>query len=426
MAKYRSRLFVALAVILMFASAAWTQPPVSAGGHFFRGRVEQADQQNGKITVAGDEVSGWMAAMTMTYKVDQPAVLKTLKPGDQIAARVYDGDFATLYQLRLARPAASRKAATGSSAGGGIPVKTLAVEESKLDGDADDGTAYVCPMHSDYTSELPGKCPRCGMKLVTTHPYDTRDYHLDFHTSPPIPKAGEPLTLSFQVARPHTGEIIKKFEVVHQKEYHLFLISQDMNYFEHIHPAESEDGTWSVNVKLPKPGYYEVLSDFLPSGGASQFLARPLITAGFRGDLISQSARLVPDSNPSQTVGDLTATVQYDPKPSLAGQYCHLSYHLTKSGTNEPVTDLQTYLGAFGHTLIMSEDMIHYVHSHPIDQLPSDANLEALRGGPDVTFEGLMPMPGRYRAWTQFRYHDKVLTFVNTFQVYDIGERAPK
>jgi hypothetical protein len=30
---------------------------------------------------------------------------------------------------------------------------------------------------------------------------------------------------------------------------------------------------------------------------------------------------------------------------------------------------LQTYLGAFGHTLIMSEDMLDYVHTHPLDIL---------------------------------------------------------
>jgi len=25
---------------------------------------------------------------------------------------------------------------------------------------------YTCPMHSDVTSDKPGKCPKCGMNLV--------------------------------------------------------------------------------------------------------------------------------------------------------------------------------------------------------------------------------------------------------------------
>jgi hypothetical protein len=33
------------------------------------------------------------------------------------------------------------------------------------------------------------------------------------------------------------------------------------------------------------------------------------------------------------------------------------------------VTDLQPYLGAFGHALILSEDMRDYVHSHPFEDL---------------------------------------------------------
>ena len=76
-----------------------------------------------------------------------------------------------------------------------------------------------------------------------------------------------------------TGEPVKKFELVHDRPYHLFVISQDMQFFEHIHPEESDDGTWSIEVTLPRPGYYDVLSDFMPSGGSAQFLARPLVTA---------------------------------------------------------------------------------------------------------------------------------------------------
>ena len=79
----------------------------------------------------------------------------------------------------------------------------------------------------------------------------------------------------------------------------------------------------------------------------------------------------------------------------------------------------------------MSEDLNEYVHSHSLDivpggnddedmpqfLIPPGADLEKLRGGPDVIFDGLMPKPGRYRAWTQFRRHDKVHTFVTTFEV---------
>ena len=142
-----------------------------------------------------------------------------------------------------------------------------------------------------------------------------------------------------------------------------------MEYFQHIHPEEQPDGTWTIEVTLPKAGYYKVLSDFLPSGGASQFIARPLVTAGYSGDLAADSAHLVPDAVLTKTVSDITATLTTDPPVFTVGQYGHLTFHLTDSTTGRPITDLQTYLGAFGHTLIMSEDMADYVHSHPLDIL---------------------------------------------------------
>jgi len=291
-------------------------------------------------------------------------------------------------------------------------------------------TAWVCPMHPDYTMDVTGKCPRCGMELVRAAPFDVRDYQLDFRTVPAVVKPGQKISMRFRIFHPGTGEPMKKFEVVHEKQYHLFVISQDMEFFEHIHPEEQADGTWTIDVTLPKAGYYKVLSDFMPTGGAPQFIAHPLVTAGFMGDLEASSARLVPDKTLTKTVDDITATMVYDPQTCIAGLYCHLDYHLTDTASGRPITDLQTYLGAFGHTLIMSEDMVDYVHSHPLDILampdddggppqfliPPGADLEKLRGGPDVTFEGLMPKPGRYRAWTQFRRGDKIHTFAFTFE----------
>lgn len=297
----------------------------------------------------------------------------------------------------------------------------------------EDEFVFVCPMHGDYTLDVAGTCPRCGMALVRAAPFDVRDYSLDFRTVPAIVKPGQKATFRLTVKHPGTGDTIKQFETVHERQFHLFVISQDMKHFQHIHPEQQADGAWTIDVTLPQRGYYKVLSDFFPRGGSSQFIARPLVTAGYDGDLAADAARLVPDSASSQTVDDMIATMAYDPPTFVAGLYGHLTVHLTDKATGRPIGDLQTYLGAFGHSLIMSEDMADYVHSHPLDILaqpddeggvprfliPPGADLEALRGGPDVTFEGLMPKPGRYRAWTQFRRHNKVYTFAFTFSAID-------
>ena len=290
-------------------------------------------------------------------------------------------------------------------------------------------TVWMCPMHPDYTMDAAGRCPRCGMALVRGAPFDVRDYRLEFRTEPAVVRPAERSRLRFAVFHPGRDELIRRFEVVHEKPYHLFVIGQDMQHFEHIHPEQQPDGAWSIEVTLPKAGYYTVLSDFVPGGGAAQLIARPLVTAGYDGDLIADRPRLAPDTVLTKTVGDVTATLSFDPPTFVAGLYGHLTYRLTDTATGRPIADLQPYLGAFGHTLVMSEDGLSYVHAHPLNirdmpddgglpvfLIPPDADLETLRGGPDVTFDGLIPKPGRYRAWAQFRRNDRVYTFPFTFE----------
>jgi Cu/Ag efflux protein CusF len=78
------------------ASTAATKPE-----HVFRGKVEQVDTKAKTLTVNGENVEGWMAAMTMTYSADKPDVYDKVKAGDQITAKVYDGDFSTLHDVQV-------------------------------------------------------------------------------------------------------------------------------------------------------------------------------------------------------------------------------------------------------------------------------------------------------------------------------------
>ena len=97
-------------------------------------------------------------------------------------------------------------------------------------------TAWVCPMHTDYTMDINGTCPRCGMALVRAAPFDVRDYRLDLQTVPALVKAGQKTMLRLKISHPSSGSIIQKFETVHERQYHLFVISQDMELLR-AHPS---------------------------------------------------------------------------------------------------------------------------------------------------------------------------------------------
>ena len=73
----------------------------------FRGKVEQVNASPKPLTVTNEPIEGGMGAMTMAYAVDNKDVLSRVKVGDQITAKVYDGD-STLYEVQVvAQPKAA-------------------------------------------------------------------------------------------------------------------------------------------------------------------------------------------------------------------------------------------------------------------------------------------------------------------------------
>src|SRR5579871_6303130 len=112
---------------------------------------------------------------------------------------------------------------------------------------------YVCPMDKDVRSDKPGVCPRCGMKLVLGIPHQT-----------------------FEVRDPKNGSAVKQFEIVHEKLYHMFIVSNDLEYFIHEHPEPKPDGSFVYEEVFPKGGMYRVLSDFYPTGGIPQLISKTL------------------------------------------------------------------------------------------------------------------------------------------------------
>lgn len=89
------------------SSQAAPQPPAKTE-HVFRGKVQQVDSAAKTLTVNGENVEGWMGAMTMVYTPDKPDVFDKVKAGDEITATVHDGDFKTLYDVKV-MPASSEK-----------------------------------------------------------------------------------------------------------------------------------------------------------------------------------------------------------------------------------------------------------------------------------------------------------------------------
>lgn len=102
------RLIAIFAAAMLVATVTFGQAAPGKKALTFHGKVEAVDKSASSLKVNGEKVEGWMDAMTMDYKVDKPAVLKNVKPGDQIMATVYQGDM-TLHNVRVMKKAAGSK-----------------------------------------------------------------------------------------------------------------------------------------------------------------------------------------------------------------------------------------------------------------------------------------------------------------------------
>jgi hypothetical protein len=263
-------------------------------------------------------------------------------------------------------------------------------------------------MHPDVVARTAGSCPRCGMALTLADPYDAREFLVEVAATPAAPRAGVRTRLRLTVREPATHKVVHDFVAVHEKPYHLFVISQDLEHYDHVHPQPRADGSLAIDVVLPKPGFYTLYSDFLPLGATPQVISTTIATAGFSGALASGRARLVPDAALTKTVGGMRVTLTLPPEGLVAGRDEKLQYHVADAASGAPIVDIEPYLAAFGHTLVLSEDTLHYVHAHPLEWLPDGGRPPA--GGPDLTFKALLPRPGRYRVWTQLKRRGIVST----------------
>jgi Cu/Ag efflux protein CusF len=100
----RISMFGAMLCLLLSCGYAEQNKNASGGAkkeYVFKGKVEKIDLANKTFTVNGQKVEGWMDAMTMNYVPDKEEILKKVKVGDEITAKVYDGDFRTLHDVQI-------------------------------------------------------------------------------------------------------------------------------------------------------------------------------------------------------------------------------------------------------------------------------------------------------------------------------------
>jgi len=134
---------------------------------------------------------------------------------------------------------------------------------------------------------------------------------------------------------------------------------------------------------FPTSGMYRLLSDFYPKHGTPQLIESTVVVSG---GPIAAGTKLIPDLAPKRSA-NLEASLTMEPTPPIAGLKTLLFFNLN------PDAGLERYLGAWGHMLAVSEDLVDMIHNHPF----------LGDGGPHVQFNLIFPRPVAYRLWVQFQ-----------------------
>ena len=273
-------------------------------------------------------------------------------------------------------------------------------------------TPFWCPMHPEIRgSSSRETCPRCGMALVPVTPATYGKYDMDVELRPRVVRAQRDVKARFLVRQRDSGKVVRGYAVVHERPFHLFVVSHDLTYFAHVHPAPRRDGSLELTLRLPKPGVYRLLADFVPTDAAPQWIEKTIVTADYNGTIADAAAALEPDLADKVEAG---IRVSLGMSPPVAGREQLIAFDLADDRTRAPIDDLQPYLGASGHLLIVSEDIADAAHSHPV------AGVSTARG-PQVVFQVLFARAGLYRVWAQFQRAGRVVTVPFTIPVGPSG-----
>lgn len=209
-------------------------------------------------------------------------------------------------------------------------------------------------------------------------------------------RAGSAGTLSFRVLDAH-GEPLTEYTEAHEQDLHLVVVRSDGSGYRHVHPRlDRASGTWSLPWTWDEAGPHRVYADFTPGveGAKGVTLSRTVDVAGAYRPVAQRPSR-------TDEVDGYTVTIDGHLE---AGAATDLTVSVERDG--RPVTDVQPYLGAFGHLVALRQGDLAYVHVHAEGEEPAADETT----GPHIDFTAETPTAGRYLLYLDLRVDDEVHT----------------
>lgn len=266
------------------------------------------------------------------------------------------------------------------------------------------GGWYFSRQRAPAPTHVPGSTQHISMDMGSIQSHRSYEVRSSTRDQTYVPKT--PSVYTFSIVDDQ-GNMLKDFTTVHEKVMHVIIVRKDLAEFQHVHPTFNEQtGEFTLSgFVFPSDGPYRIFADFTPAQGQKGPDGMPLVvtisedvTVGDQSEYVAQP---LAEGARRKTVEGYDAQLTAAPASITAQVPITISVTLSKNGTL--VKNLESYLGALGHTVVLREGDLEFLHTHALDE-----GVATQTGR--VDFAVTFPREGMYKVFSQFQHEGKILT----------------
>ena len=220
---------------------------------------------------------------------------------------------------------------------------------------------------------------------------NAKSFFIKLSSNPVEPESQKQVVLSLTPNEKGNEGAEVPLDIAHTKKIHLIIVSENLDFFDHQHPEYQASGSYDLSYTFPAGGNYLLFAGYKPTGSENTTDKLSVSVKGQMKNKVTFSKERLEDSE-----GIFKVQLKPESEMMMTGASTHMSALIFKNGKQLKPDELDDYLGAKTHVVMISIKEKAYLHVHP----------EVVDGV--LELHTSFDIPGLYRVWVQFQYQGKV------------------